>query len=67
MEERHYFKKDLLSEKEAELMDVENLQPIHIAKNDTKGMAKGSSDKKISMNQPHPNRNQKLWFKTMEE
>lgn len=54
LKETHELKKELLSKKQPELEDLENSQPIHIAKHDkacyeenTKGVAGQTFDKEI--------------------
>lgn len=46
------YERELLEKKKLELKDLENSQPIHIAKNDNpKGVARGQFDEEISMEQ----------------
>lgn len=47
------YERELLERKKLELKDLENSQPIHIAKNDTpKSVARSQFDKEISMERP---------------
>lgn len=72
-EERNNLKTELFIEKEAELKDLGNSQPIHIEENEktcleenAKDVAKRSFDTEISRI-IHPNRSQHLFSERVEE